>query len=731
MKHSNTTEIYDSIIEFIEKSIHRISQTLAHSSDESVAKNQENALELLKQYKKKISGNLLELQKHSEWDVFTIAVYGETNAGKSTIIETLRILLGESTKKQSQEKFRTIAQSIQFDKKHLTALQNKIQQASLQSNLLEDQLKSLIQQHALSETPLLEELELLKSAIKEKSKNLGLWGNIIHLFKKFEEERQLDQKITQFRELKRVQQSAENNLKSSIDKAAALLERSQQELARINENLHQLTPHQDGGIIGNGRSDFTLESQIYHFEAHGQKFSLIDVPGIEGDEKKVNEAINGAVKKAHAVFYITRKPSPPNKGEAGEPGTIEKIHKQLSNQTEVWAIYNKGVTNPIALQATRLINEGEAESLKDLENLLRTQLSSSFQGCITLSALPAFYAATDCLSPTSSHFKNQQKFLAVMEEQALFEKSGFLAFSKFISKEICDNYKDKIVKSNTRKIKESIQDGLKMLQGMISTFSTAKENLDNQLRSTSRELDTLEDSIARRIKSRCRDKISETKTQKRQTIYSLIDDDISNDEFKEMLEHKINSLKDELSESLKNALHTEIKEFEKEIKEVVTRFLKNADELLEININRHFNKGQNNFKLEFNIDNGINKLGLLSSISGAAGLIWAAATATNPILLALSAVTLLFSLYKSVRSFFSSSYKQEQQRKTADKNLAKVFDAIEEKLDERITEASTEISKTVNHLKEQLSIPLNAIKGTLHALHTAQTDISQVTTKIT
>lgn len=731
MQKGHTAEMYNDIIGFVEKSIHRITHTSSqHLNDEKVAQDKQNALALLNNYKKTISANLLELQKLSEWDVFTIAVYGETNAGKSTIIETLRILLGEPLKQKSQAQFRQIAHSIQFDAKRVTSLQNEIQQASLQKNLLADELQTLLEQHALAEAPLLKEHELLKSVIEQKLQALSLWQKFVHLFKKFEEEHQLAEKLGQFRELKVNHQSTESELKSGMDKVLAMLERGQQELAKINENLDQLIPYQDGGIIGNGRSDFTLASQSYYFEAHGQKFALIDVPGIEGDEKKVSEAINGAVKKAHAVLYITRKPSPPNKGETGALGTIEKVHQQLGNQTEVWAIYNKGMTNPMALQAPRLVNEGESASLKDLEKELQQQLGSSFQGSICLSALPAFYSATNCLVPTNSHFKNQQKFLTAMEESVLLEKSGFAAFVNFISRELCSNYKDKIVKANVHKINGCIQDGLHLLDGMINTFSSTKENLEKQLRSTARELDNLEDSITRRLKSRCRDKLSQAKTQKRQDIYSRIDQDISNDDFKQMLERRIDSLKDELADSLKTTLHAEVKVFEEEVKEIVTRFIKNADELLELNINRHFGTGAGNFKLDFKIDNGINKLGLLSSLGGAAGLVWAALTATNPILLALSAVTLLFGFYKAVKSFFSSSYKKEQQRKSADENLAKVFDKIEEKLDQRLSEASTEISKTLGQIKGQLSCPLDSVQGMLHALQTASNDIGQVATKI-
>lgn len=51
--------------------------------------------EKLGEMKSRFDGEIAYLEKHAEWDKFTIAFFGETNAGKSTIIESLRILFEE------------------------------------------------------------------------------------------------------------------------------------------------------------------------------------------------------------------------------------------------------------------------------------------------------------------------------------------------------------------------------------------------------------------------------------------------------------------------------------------------------------------------------------------------------------------------------------------------------------------------------------------------------------
>jgi hypothetical protein len=48
----------------------------------------------------RFDGELHLLEQHAEWDKFTIAFFGETNAGKSTILESLRILFKEETRQQ-------------------------------------------------------------------------------------------------------------------------------------------------------------------------------------------------------------------------------------------------------------------------------------------------------------------------------------------------------------------------------------------------------------------------------------------------------------------------------------------------------------------------------------------------------------------------------------------------------------------------------------------------------
>lgn len=57
-----------------------------------------NITEKLRDIQTRFDSELQQLKTHAEWDTFTMAFFGETNAGKSTIIESLRILFKEESR---------------------------------------------------------------------------------------------------------------------------------------------------------------------------------------------------------------------------------------------------------------------------------------------------------------------------------------------------------------------------------------------------------------------------------------------------------------------------------------------------------------------------------------------------------------------------------------------------------------------------------------------------------
>ena len=123
MHNSSTKYIYDNIA----KKVSAILASLdVETEDEDVASAQKNAKEILKILKDEINEEYSALSKNAEWDRFTIAFYGETNAGKSTIIETLRLLLNEETKMRASKKFRELQEKNNITEQAFDTLQEEI-----------------------------------------------------------------------------------------------------------------------------------------------------------------------------------------------------------------------------------------------------------------------------------------------------------------------------------------------------------------------------------------------------------------------------------------------------------------------------------------------------------------------------------------------------------------------------------------------------------------------------
>ncbi|GAA7702860.1 hypothetical protein JP0155_08670 [Helicobacter pylori] len=333
----------------VEKSIKDLQKIFENTdgSDERLRAFNQEALEEFKKLESESLKELESLKNNEEWEKFTIAFYGETGAGKSTLIECLRLFFKEPGKMDQQERFKR------------------------------------------------------------------LYANM-------------------------------KNYRGS-------------ERAELKEL-------QDGAIIGDGRSDSTLKTESYTLKHNNQSFVLLDVPGIEGDEKKVKQQISDATQKAHAIFYVTKTPAPPQKGEEGKEGTIEKIQKQLASQTEVYTLFNKPINNPRVLK-DGLIDENEKKSLRDLNEKMRAILGKHYEGHQIVSAQAAFYGLSSALLPETDFYKNKQKFLEIFKVEELLLKSQFKQLGKFIAGTLLENSRKKIIESNCNKALKVIE----KLQKAIAT----------------------------------------------------------------------------------------------------------------------------------------------------------------------------------------------------------------------------------------------------------------------
>ncbi|WP_236637739.1 GTPase [Helicobacter pylori] len=222
----------------VEKSIKDLQSIFKNTDDkdEKLKRFNREALEVFQKLEFESLKELESLKNNEEWENFTIAFYGETGAGKSTLIECLRMFFKEQSKVVQQERFRRLY-------------------STYQNNYQNDERKK-------------------QNILKE---------------------------------------------------------------------LHSL---QDGAIIGDGRSDFTEKTKSYTLKHNNKTFTLLDVPGIEGDEKKLFSKFLTLRKKPMLFFMLPKSPLLRKKEKRKKKGRLKKSKNNLIRKQR----YGRFLTNRLTTQ---------------------------------------------------------------------------------------------------------------------------------------------------------------------------------------------------------------------------------------------------------------------------------------------------------------------------------------------------------------------------------------------
>ncbi len=331
-------------------------------------------------------------------------------------------------------------------------------------------------------------------------------------------------------------------------------------------------------------------------------------------KKKVIDQISNATQKAHAIFYVTKTPNPPQKGEEGKRGTIEKIQRQLGLQTEVWTIFNKPINNPRAFK-DGLIDENEKGSLKILNKEMKNILGKHYMGHQIVSAQMAFYGLSSALLLESDFYKNKQKFLEVFkEEEWLLYKSRFQQLAEFIAEALLKNSRAKIIESNCNKalkVVEQLQEAIeitieKRIDPMIKEAQEHQQEARYNLnRSTEKFILNLTNSAF------C--KIDQFKSDLREKMYVHINKNIEDEECEEIFKNELIQGIETLHENIKWRSNECKESFIEEIKKDIEQFEERLKDSLIMLDRTNIDSG---FDFSFNIDSGINKIGLFISIGG-------------------------------------------------------------------------------------------------------------------
>lgn len=235
----------------------------------------------------------------------------------------------------------------------------------------------------------------------------------------------------------------------------------------------------DGTIVGDGRSDFTKTYDEYNMNIDGRKFTLIDVPGIEGNEAEYKDGIKKALQKAHCVFYVHGSDKKPN------TKTTEKIKEYLNDWVGVYSIRNiRGGSEQYDEDDERetLLTDNVLRASKLSEEVFKNVLGAYYKGNINIQGLLALCSKAN-FSPTRTDLIGTQSELI----EYFWDADSIYSFSHF--EEVIDEvrkmsvgYKEIITKSNKDKVLALARKSILVINDCISLQKEAIKDLDNKLK---------------------------------------------------------------------------------------------------------------------------------------------------------------------------------------------------------------------------------------------------------
>lgn len=695
------------IYEYLNISILTIINKLKNETDDEKLKaSKDSVLQLIDTFKKnRLDVEIKDLKNSQEWEIFTVAFYGETNAGKSTIIETLRIFFQEKEKADQQKQFKDIFNAYQKNRDKLES-----QVKSLERDILEQESKieNLTSNFKIKKKELEEKINKITSEDLNR-KESSFFYKILTFLHIINIKKEINKLILEINEQTTTHNEETKNFSNLLDEKDKELKNIKLELQNLESNtVNSLQKFVDGQIIGDGKSDFTKKSTVYNFEHNKQKFAFLDVPGIEGHETIVIDEISSAVKKAHAVFYVTSSATPPQKGDENKKGTLEKIKEHLGSQTEIYTIFNKRVTNPMQLSKA-LVSDDEKESLKIVDEKIFEILGENYVGHKSVSAKVAFLALADCLLIGSMHHNEQKKFLDNFSSDELLEKALLDDLCRFISDEMVVNTKQKVKKSNYNKASNLLNELVEILD------KASKENFEPLYKQIIKEVDDGSSNLKNtklNLESVIEKGLREFENTTRKEIYSFIDSDVGDDSFKSKLESLLKDNSKKMLESISKDIEKQMSKFQDSITEVLENFKRRIDLAIQNYQAFDFGSFDSNFNINLNINNGIDGWGVAGSLLGAGATAYWAITAGNiwnpagwtmaTVGIVVSAVAILISFGKSIYKIFSSDYKRSEQRKSADENLDRIVKDIKPKITEKIKPIEQKVTVLIDNIIDDL-----------------------------
>jgi len=681
MGTNNYNAIYATTIEELDT----ILDSLEHLKDnKDIAPIRDTAIKEFQSLKTDLQKSIESLNLNSEWSKYTIAFYGETNAGKSTLIEALRILLNESTKAKEREAFNDAEKEYQDillkiikTSASIDAISKEAQETK--ARLLEEQNETKHRIDSNEDEWIAQQCciwlltdRLYKNTIRDWLYHLkSVFGKTDEQTEITSLKKQLDLTVKENEELHRLLHSIDEQFENNDIEVNSRIKEYQNEIESLeNEEdvlFNSLVQYSDGQNIS-AQTDFTKKIISYDLHVNDTDISLLDLPGIEGSEQLVQDEIQKAVERAHVVFYVSAKSRAPQKGSDSSAGTIEKIEKQLSGQTEVYFVFNKGIANPRSLKP-ELTNEDDSKALADVDNKFKGIFGKKYKGHFALSAYPPFVATGNFVNET--FVKARDKFFKFYTKEQIIQYSKIDAFCDWIVNDISQNYKSKIVVSNINKIINVLNAAVSTIKNTSDNLREAKEKIIDDTADVKQSIINSQTVLLNDIDSSINVRIRKYITTSREEIYEVIDSGVSNKELAEATKEILKRNGTIIDHQ--NLLDSQLKQFNEEVKDALEGHQKYISDL--------FGIYAENYKLAYNSSITIktsSNIDIAAVLVSIAGIVATILSKMNPLLMVLSLIPGIISVGKEIYGIFDTNFKMDQQRKSVNKNLERISKELKE-----------------------------------------------------
>lgn len=450
-----------------------------------------------------------------------------------------------------------------------------------------------------------------------------------------------------------------------------------------------------GISIGDGRSDYTKEATFYTCNFRGRIFTIIDVPGIEGKESTVEDAIKSALARSQIVFYVTTEAGPPQGGENGREGTLEKIARQLKPQAKVWAIWNKKIHHYRGFKKPLLEEGSEAwdslhEGNNSLDAKMREILGARYQGSLPVSARPAFLALATHLAADSDLENARATFLEHFSAAQLRNVSGIDQVVELIVNSI--PYAADIRKANFNKLAIPIRDCAEDIAKKAETdFLKPVPELEIAIKKLKLSLSDIAEDSSQNLSRLSKELIQRTIVQVRSKMMEEIETGIDSDRaLKRKIEYILEREKKNLSKKIDESIYENIMNTKKSCIEALALMkidLKQENSFSIAGFSANFNH-----TIEINTQNNIDWTGLCTSVAAGALAIFL----TSGWILVLGLIGTLMGIWNSLATWFDSQHKKDQQKKALNNKLLLLEKELSASVPMKMKKISDDIAKVVH-----------------------------------